>query len=69
MQRATPLRREVTVIPANPALNRYTGQAESRILNVGAYARVSTDDEDQINSFEELRSANGNFAIRSSGRS
>ncbi len=40
------------MIPANPSLNKYTGQAESKILNVAAYARVSTKDKDQINSFE-----------------
>jgi len=48
----TPARREVTVIPANPRLNKYTGNVEGKILNVCAYARVSTDDEDQLNSFE-----------------
>jgi site-specific DNA recombinase len=42
----------VTVIPANPRLNKYTGNVEGKILNVCAYARVSTDDEDQLNSFE-----------------
>lgn len=47
-----PARREVTVIPANPRLNKYTGNVEGKILNVCAYARVSTDDEDQLNSFE-----------------
>lgn len=53
MQAVTaPARREVTVIPANPRLNKYTGNVEGKILNVCAYARVSTDDEDQLNSFE-----------------
>ena len=47
---ATPAKKEVTVIPANPLLNKYTGHVESKILNVCAYARVSTDDEDQLNS-------------------
>ncbi|WP_258106896.1 recombinase family protein [Christensenella minuta] len=49
---AAPLKKEVTVIPANPQLNKFTGQVEGKILNVCAYARVSTDDEDQLNSFE-----------------
>jgi site-specific DNA recombinase len=49
---STPAKKEVTVIPANPLLNKYTGHVESKILNVCAYARVSTDDEDQLNSFE-----------------
>ncbi len=48
---ATP-QREVTVIPANPRLNRFSGEEESDIIDVCAYARVSTDDEDQINSYE-----------------
>lgn len=53
MQAVTaPARREVTVIPANPRLNKYTGNVEGKILNVCAYARVSTDDEEQLNSFE-----------------
>ncbi len=42
----------VTVIPANPRLNRFSGEAESDIIDTAAYARVSTDDEDQINSYE-----------------
>ncbi|MGI6175165.1 MAG: recombinase family protein [Christensenellales bacterium] len=44
--------RQVTVIPANPRLNRFSGKEESDIIDVCAYARVSTDDEDQINSYE-----------------
>lgn len=40
------------MIPANPLLNKHTGHVESKILNVCAYARVSTDDKDQLNSFE-----------------
>ena len=49
---ATPTQKQVTVIPANPRLNKYTGNVENRILNVCAYARVSTDAADQLNSFE-----------------
>lgn len=45
------LQREVTMIPANPRLNKYSGQEESDIADVAAYARVSTDDEDQLNSY------------------
>jgi len=47
-----PLKKEVTVIPANPLLNKYSGDTLDRILNVCAYARVSTNDEDQLNSYE-----------------
>lgn len=44
--------REVTVIPANPRLNRFSGREEGGLTDTAAYARVSTNDEDQINSYE-----------------
>ena len=39
-----------------PRLNKYTGNIEGKILNVCAYARVSTDDEDQLNSLKRRKS-------------
>ena len=51
-KRAVAPRREVTVIPANPRLNRFSGEEENDVIEVCAYARVSTDDEDQINSYK-----------------
>ncbi|MDL2289755.1 recombinase family protein [Clostridia bacterium OttesenSCG-928-F22] len=41
----------VEVIPANPRLNKYTGEQADGIIDVCAYARVSTDSEDQLNSY------------------
>ncbi len=52
MTAAVPPRREVTVIPANPRLNRFSGEEENGVIDTAAYARVSTDNEDQINSYE-----------------
>lgn len=44
---ATP--KMVTKIPANPALSKKYDP--NRVLRVAAYCRVSTDDEDQLNSY------------------
>ena len=40
---------KVIVIPAAP---KNTGTAEQRQLRVAAYCRVSTKEEDQLNSYE-----------------
>lgn len=42
--------RTVTKIEANPLLVK--GKSDSRIMRVAAYCRVSTDDEDQLNSYQ-----------------
>lgn len=44
------LQKVVTVIEANPLLT--TKKSDYRKLNVAAYCRVSTDEEDQINSYK-----------------
>lgn len=43
------LQRTVTVIPAKPQLNQ---QGVKRQLNVAAYCRVSTEEEEQQSSYE-----------------
>ena len=45
-----PLQKIVTKIDANPALLKKNNS--NRPLNVAAYCRVSTDAEDQINSYK-----------------
>ena len=42
--------RTVTKIEANPLLAK--GRNEFKIMRVAAYCRVSTDDDDQLNSYE-----------------
>ena len=42
----------VLVIPADPALAQAAGRKQYRQLRVAAYARVSTKEEEQQNSFE-----------------
>lgn len=42
--------RTVTKIEANPLLVK--GKSDFRIMRVAAYCRVSTDDEDQLNSYQ-----------------
>ena len=42
--------RTITKIEANPAL--FSRTADNRKLKVAAYCRVSTDEEDQLNSLE-----------------
>lgn len=42
--------RTLTKIEANPLLVK--GKSDSRIMRVAAYCRVSTDDEDQLNSYQ-----------------
>ena len=44
----------VTKIAANPALSKRNDP--NRILRVAAYCRVSTDDEDQLNSYRTQKS-------------
>ena len=44
------LARTITKIEANPLLVR--GKSDFRIMRVAAYCRVSTDDEDQLNSYQ-----------------
>ena len=44
---------KVIVIPAAP---KNTGLAERRQLRVAAYCRVSTKEEDQLNSYEAQKS-------------
>lgn len=44
----------VTKIAANPALSKRNDP--NRILRVAAYFRVSTDDEDQLNSYRTQKS-------------
>lgn len=43
---------EVTLIPANPRINRGNLVLASHILRVAAYCRVSTNNEDQLSSFD-----------------
>ena len=40
---------KITIIPANPEVK---GRAVKRQLRVAAYCRVSTDDEEQLTSYE-----------------
>ena len=49
MENYTPLR-TITKIEANPIFSSF--KAECRKLRVAAYCRVSTDEEDQLNSLE-----------------
>lgn len=48
------LAKNVRVIPANPMLTT-TGKPKSAKVRVAAYCRVSTDEKDQINSFQVQR--------------
>lgn len=48
------LAKNVRVIPANPMLTP-TGRPKSAKERVAAYCRVSTDEEDQLNSFNSQR--------------
>ncbi len=43
--------KQVRYIPPNPALNQ-SGRPKAKTLRVAAYCRVSTDDDDQLNSYE-----------------
>lgn len=45
------LAKQVRYIPPNPLLNQ-SGKPKTQKLRVAAYCRVSTDDEDQINSYK-----------------
>ena len=44
------LARTITKIEANPLLVR--GKSDFRMMRVAAYCRVSTDDDDQLNSYQ-----------------
>jgi len=43
--------KQVRYIPPNPLLNQ-SGRPKAKTLRVAAYCRVSTDDDDQLNSYE-----------------
>ena len=47
---STDMPRTITKIEANPLLAK--GKDDFRVKRVAAYCRVSTDDEDQLNSYE-----------------
>lgn len=51
MEQTMQLERRVRTIPANPRLNQ-TGSRRKGKLRVAAYCRVSTDSEEQINSYK-----------------
>lgn len=45
--------RTVTTIPATRSLHTGTPLSQTRAKNVAGYARVSTDHDDQVSSYQE----------------
>ena len=59
--------RTITKIEANPAL--FSRTADNRKLKVAAYCRVSTDEEDQLNSLEtQMKYYTGKISEKSEQR-